>query len=239
MSAQGRGGDAGLLDDELGSKRTRDGAVRSCGDGHLHGQAPIPRKQISLPPAPHHGVAPAHQKAVARVLGGARIVGGRGIVEELQRALVAAVVDVVEQPPVAAAHVHGLDDEELRGILHQAAVVGRRQRQVHDVLVGGLARVDGEPHPSLDPFVGSDRAEVGPFGKGRTFLDDQGGVHELPRDRFLVPACLGEWARVRSLGQRRWSCQLSRRLPAKAMTNDTPIRITESAYATPTPPSWY
>ena len=181
VSAQGHGGDTGLLDDELGSKRTRDGAVRSCGDGQLHGQASVPRKQISLPPAPHHGVAPAHQKAVARVLGGARIVGGRGIVEELQRALVAAVVDVVEQPPVAAAHVHGLDDEELRGILHQAAVVGGRQRQVHDVLVGRQARVDGEPHPSLDPFVGADRAEVGSFGKGCAFLDDQGGVHKRPR----------------------------------------------------------
>ena len=177
VSAQGNGRHAGLLDDVLGPEGACDRAVGAGGNGQLHGEAPVPRQQVPLPPAPHHRVAPAHQEAVPGVFRGARIVVGRGVVEELERALVAAVVDVVEQPAVAAGHVHGLDDEELRRVLHQAAVVGGRQRQVHDVAVGGQMRVDGEADPSADPFVGADGAEAGSFGKGRAFVDGQGDVH--------------------------------------------------------------
>src|SRR5882762_5611356 len=68
---------------------------------------------LDMPGEPDHRIAAAHQKAVSGMCQGVRIVRGRGVVEELQHSLVAAVAVVEEPPAVATRRVDRLQNREI------------------------------------------------------------------------------------------------------------------------------
>ena len=103
--------------------------------GHLEAQQLGGIGQTRNPTAPGNGEAVAHQEAVARRFGrGERIAGGR-VVQQVQHALVAAIVDVVEQRAVALGRIGRPQDLEIRRVLDLAARVARREPDVDDAAI--------------------------------------------------------------------------------------------------------
>ena len=121
-----------LPDDELRGDRAGDRRAGLGRDRQLDLQAAVARQHVPVPAAPQQAVALAEQEAVAGVVRRARIVAPGRLVEERERAEVAAVVDLVEEAVVAAVEVLGPQQHEVAREGHQTAVVAGRQAEIDD-----------------------------------------------------------------------------------------------------------
>ncbi len=101
------------------------------------------------------------------------VVARRRVVEELQRALVAAIAVIKEQPPVAACHVDRPQDHEVGGEPHQAACVEWRLVEVGDPVLRRRAGIDGKLRPSGQPLIGTDLSEFMSVRESAPFGDDE------------------------------------------------------------------
>ncbi len=104
---------------------------------------------------------------------GAGVVRGRGVIEELQHPLVAAIAVVEEQATVAARRIDRLQDREIAGEMDEACGIGWRPVEVGDALLRRSARVDREMRAPDEPLISPDRAEFVALGKRETFRDRQ------------------------------------------------------------------
>lgn len=109
------------------------------------------------------------------MLGPFEQVVGRGVVEHAHRDLVAAVVDVVEQGAVALGGIGGPEDVEIGGVLHHAARVLRRQREIDDAAIERVARIELAVKAALNPLVRTGGAECHPAEKRFAFGDFDSG----------------------------------------------------------------
>ena len=119
------------------------------------------------PAAPGDAEALAHEEAVARALRRIQRVVRRRVVQQVDDALVAAVVDVVDERAVALHGIRRAQDVEIGRVLDLAARVARRAPQVDDGAVGRVARVELAVEAPGDAHVGPDGAEGFAAGKGR------------------------------------------------------------------------
>ena len=111
------------------------------------GQQPVvARGDLAAPAAPEDRVAVAHEKPVAGV-GRGRGVIAPCLVERPEGQLVAPVVHVVEQSPVAPPGIDRRKQKEIAPELDLAAVVARGQLEVIDPRVGRVVRIDLEVQP--------------------------------------------------------------------------------------------
>src|SRR5205807_2518330 len=89
--------------------------------------ASFARQQLADPAAPDNGVTAPHEKAIPLAAGLVEIVAAGRAIEELQRQLAAAVVDVVEDGAVAFGGVAGGKDEHVACAFDHASAIPRRQ----------------------------------------------------------------------------------------------------------------
>src|SRR5215510_7628745 len=86
------------------------------GDRDLHR---VEAARTKIPPIRDNGVAQVHDETRAGIRGRGRIVGYVDVVEPTQPHL-ATIVEVNEQPMVAAAQIDGLEDEDIHRVLNLA-----------------------------------------------------------------------------------------------------------------------
>src|SRR5207244_6183537 len=121
----------------------------------------------------------ARQKAVAAIFFGGRVRDARRAVEHAERDLAAAVGDIEEERTVAAAN--GPKKVEVGRAFDEATRVARRVREIGDVRVNGMLRVNGKPERPFDLFVGARAAERTTSEHGLTTLDlELRGGHRHP-----------------------------------------------------------
>jgi hypothetical protein len=140
-------------------------------------------RDIGLPADPRYRVAVAHEKAVARVLRAVERVVRRRVVEEVDETLVAAVVDVVEERPVALRRIGRLQNVEIRRVLHPPARVARRALQIDDRAIRRKRRIELSVEAPRDAHVRPDLPEALALGKGRLRNDLYPGDRRGRRQR--------------------------------------------------------
>ena len=111
------------------------------------------------PAAPDDGEAAPHQEAVARRFRRVERVVRRHVVQQVDKPLVAAVVDVVEQRAVALVGIGRAQDVEVGRVFDLAARVARRAADVDDAAVGGMRGVELAEEAPLDAHIGTGSAE--------------------------------------------------------------------------------
>ncbi len=166
-------GDAGLVGDVLDADRAGDRTPVLGGYRQIEEHAPVARQHVALPGEPRDGIAAPHQEAVAGMDELERIVARRGVVEELQRALVAAIAVVEEEPPVAARQLDRLQDHEIGDETNAPVAVARRLGEIGDAALRGRRRIDREMCPPDQPLIGADAAEGMAAGKGAAIGDGE------------------------------------------------------------------
>ena len=182
-AAQREGRDAGAVGDVFDADETGQRPVALARDRQVEQHSPIPRQQIALPGEPGDRVAAAHQKAVPRMRQGARVVRSRGVVEELQHPLVAAIAVIEKDAAVAACGIDRLQDREIASEMDEALGIGRRLVDIGDAALRRSARVDREVRATDQAFIRPDRAECVTLGKDEAFGDRQ--LHPIGH-----PTCL-------------------------------------------------
>ncbi len=166
-------GDAGLVGDVLDADRAGDRAPVLGGYRQIEEHAPVARQHVALPGKPRDCIAAPHQEAVAGMGELERIVARRRVVEELQRALVAAIAVVEEEAPVAARQLDRLQDHEIGDETDAPVAVARRLGEIGDAALRGRRRIDGEMRPPDKPLIGADAAEGMAAGEGASVGDGE------------------------------------------------------------------
>ena len=87
--------------DKLGSYKAGDSLPVDPCDRHVEEHAPTTWEEIRLPGHPNDRISPSHQEPIAGMAPGQGVVRVRCVVEELKRALVAAVAIVEDSLPLA------------------------------------------------------------------------------------------------------------------------------------------
>ena len=132
-------------------------------------------RQARNPAAPGDGEAVAHEEAVTRRVGRGERVAGRRVVQQVQHALVAAIVDVVEQRAVALGRIRRPQDVEVRRVFDLAARIARREPDVDDVPVRRMRRIEFAVKAPADTHVGPGGAEGLAAGVRRLGADFEAG----------------------------------------------------------------
>src|SRR5215217_7607363 len=128
--AQRKARDARAVGNKLGSYKAGDSLPVDPCDWHVEEHAPTTWEEIRLPSHPNDRISPPHQEPVACMAPGQGLVRVRRVVEELKRALVAAVTIVEEQPPVAAHEIDRLQDHEICRADNEPVFVVRRELDI-------------------------------------------------------------------------------------------------------------
>ena len=173
VAAEGNGGDAGVVDHELGADGAGDRLTVQARDWQSHRQAARAGAYVALPAGPDDGVASPHQEAVAGVFRRGRSVVVNGVVEELEAAHVAAIVDVVKDAAVAAFQVDGLEHVDVRGVLDQAVWIPRCVLEVDHGTELWSGGVDGEVDTARQQLVGADVAKLLAFRERLAPVDNK------------------------------------------------------------------
>ena len=106
------------------------------------------------------GVRPRSSgKALPRSAARRRLVPRRAGAEIGEDHLPAAVVDLVEQPPVAARRIFRTQHYEIGAVLHPPARVARRQHDPLDTGIGRMRGIDLAGGDAVDPHVAAGGAE--------------------------------------------------------------------------------
>src|SRR5262249_36540631 len=104
---------------------------------------------------------------------GRRVVASAAAIEETQSQLVAAVVDVVEDGPVALRRILGREQEDVGLELNLALPIARSQVEVNNRAVVSVVGVDGKPSDADDLLVRAGIPERLAAGKGLALEDGQ------------------------------------------------------------------
>ena len=211
-AAEREAGDARRVGDVFDPDAPGDRPAVVARHRHVEHHAAVARQHVALPGEPGHRIAATHEEAVAGVRQRDRRVAVRRVVVELQRALMAAVAVVIEHAPVAALHLARLEDHEVGGEAHQAAVVARRMVEIDDARLGRGARIDGEMRAARQPLIGADVAEAMAVGEGNTFRDPQLDPIGHARPWFCRRVLCGWAARATSAAVSAWSRSRPRRV---------------------------
>ena len=128
-AAERQAGDARLVGDELGAHGPGHGSVLMARDRQVQQHPALARQEVALPGAEDDRVAAAEEEAVAGMGRGLGVVAVLGVAEILERALVAPVAPVEEEPPVAERGVRRLQYEDIGAEGDQPVPVPRREPQ--------------------------------------------------------------------------------------------------------------
>jgi hypothetical protein len=163
---------------ELHQDALADGRAVLHRDREVDREPVVARPDVGAPADPGDHVALAHEEAVAEVLCRRRVVevrARRRVVHQGEGVLVAPVVDLEEQPPVAGRHVDRLQDVHVGRELDLAGGAHGRLVDVEDLRVAGVVGVDGEMGDALQLLIGAGGAERGA-------VQDQLCVRDLEAD---------------------------------------------------------
>ena len=116
-------------------------------------------RDVGLPAAPDHRVAPSHQVAVAGLQWQSGV-GGNGGAVHGQGGLPAPVHHVEQDAAVAPIDVHRLERGEVCGELHLAGEIAGRQVEVGNSLIPGVRRVYRIVGRAFEEFVRAHIAEA-------------------------------------------------------------------------------
>ena len=124
-AAEREAGHTRRIGDVLDADASGDRPAVVGGHRHIEHHAAVAWQHVALPGQPGDGVAAAHEEAVAGMRQGDRAVAVLRVVEELQRAFVAAIAVVVEHASIAALRFARLQDHEVGSEMHQTARIDR------------------------------------------------------------------------------------------------------------------
>ena len=124
-------------------------------DGNIQHHPSVTRQHVAFPRNPGDRVTAPHEETIPRVRERQRIIAMRRIIEELQRALMAAVSIIVEHPPVATRQIQRLQDHEIGGEFNQPHRVPRGLVQIHHAVLGHREGIDGEQRPPVQSLIGT------------------------------------------------------------------------------------
>ena len=151
-----------VVDDELLERGADDRrAIRVPRDRDGNRLTAAAGQHTGVPTARYEGVTLAHEKAVAGVSRRRWIVDhrGRGIVQQAEGEVVAAVVDLEKDSVVTRGRVDRPQDVEVRRILDHPPGVARRQRDIGDDRIAGVVRIDFAMRAPDDLLIRADVAE--------------------------------------------------------------------------------
>ena len=123
----------------------------------IHRQAVVTWRDVRTPTHPGNHVTAFHQEAVAEIARSHRVVHVRvrcGVVHAAEGNLASAVVDFEKQGFRTQFHVHRLEDHHVGGEFDLAGFVQRRAVDIEYGLVPLHGRIDFEPCPAGQFFVG-------------------------------------------------------------------------------------
>ena len=121
-------------------------------------EALVGARRIGIPAGPDDRPAPAHREAVADIGHRPRIVHAlRAVGDVAEQHLAAAIVDLVEDAPVALRGVLGPQHEEIRRVFDHAARIARRLVDQGDALVAGRVGIDLALGDADHALIGADR----------------------------------------------------------------------------------
>ena len=148
------------------------------GDRHGQAQPHVGTRRTGVPTRPHDGVAAMHREAVADIGHGLGVVHAlRTVAEIAEQHLAAAIVDLVEDVPVAFGGILGPQDEDVGRVLDAAPGIERRVADQRDAPVVGKLRIDLASGLADHTLVSSDFAERCAVGEGFDAFDVQGQQH--------------------------------------------------------------
>jgi hypothetical protein len=143
---------AGVLGDELLAHH----AGNAGDDRKACRQSVVAGGHIALPAAPHQREAAPHQKAVAGMLG---VPAVQRPVEPRHDRLVSTIGHVVDEAPVAAIEVEGLQDPKVAPILDVASRIARDPIEIDDPGIQGMHRIEFAEYRAVQALIGTDGAE--------------------------------------------------------------------------------
>ena len=124
-------------------------------------------------------------KTVANVFGGLGKVPviGQEALNQIERALMAAIHDVVPKRAVAAGHIDGFQDAELGRVLHPTIRIARRPIDVNYHRVVRIVRINLSRQFAVDPLVGTHIAEFSATEGEFCAIDNDAGNSRCRRAR--------------------------------------------------------
>ena len=185
-AAERQAGDARLVGDELGADRPRHRPVLMARDRQVEQHPALARQQVALPGAEDDRVAAPEEEAVAGMGRGLGVVAVLGVAEILERALVAPVAPVEEQPPVAKRRVRRLQYEDIGAEGDQPVPVPRRKTDIGHARLRRRQRIDPEARAAGNALIGPALPEPLATGEGPAVANLQ--LHEIGHGRALSRA---------------------------------------------------
>jgi len=158
--AQRKARDARAVGNKLGSYKAGDSLPVDPCDRHVEEHAPTTWEEIRLPGHPNDRISPSHQEPIAGMAPGQGVVRVRCIVEELKRALVAAVAIVEEQPAIGAPEIDRLQDHEIGRTADEPVLVARSELEICNAASGHGSRVHANVDFSDESLISAARPKA-------------------------------------------------------------------------------
>ena len=171
-----RGPLGGLAKDDVGTYEAGQRLTTICSDGRVKLEQSLSfSRNIPLPAHPDDAEPVAHEKRVAKIIFRDRVQRSGSIEVIKDDSLSASVGHLVEQASIAFFQIHRLEDVEIGGELHLSLGVTMGELQIHDRLVLGQGRIQGEVRFASELFVSPGQAKRLPI------KDELPALHFEPR----------------------------------------------------------
>jgi len=131
-------------DVDLASNQPLDRVEAVGCNGGVQSHEPVAMRRIELPAQPQQGKTVVQEQTVAHLLFSRRVEAAGGEIEDAQYRLGTPIGHFVQDRTVAAQHIPGLEQKEVRVKLDLAVGISGREADVGDDRVGRVVRVDCE-----------------------------------------------------------------------------------------------
>jgi len=139
-----------------------------CRQGEPH----VGARRVGVPARPDDRVAQPQGKGIAEIGQGLRVVHAlRAVGDVAEQHLAAAIVDLVEKPPVAAGGIPRPKNEDTGRVLDPAGGIARRLVDQGDAAVGRRGGIDFAAGDGDDALIGAHLAERRAIGQRLDLLD--------------------------------------------------------------------
>ncbi len=144
-------------------------------------QALLPRQHLTRPAAPDHSVAAAHEETVAGAVFLVQFVSAGREIEKTEGELVAAVVDIVKNGPIALGRIFRSQNHDV-GFKHNLAlVVARGQMQIDNDPVARVLGIESKAGNADDLLIRPGLAELPAAVERHALADVEGDQLGLNR----------------------------------------------------------
>ena len=202
MNAETRAGDE-FLPNALG---------QAVDDGDLQRQ-PGRFRRTGVPPRPQQRKPEPEGQCVAHLGGGFPAVANDARAEIGDHHDAAAVVDLIDQSPIAERRIGRRQENEIGFVFDQTGRVARRHAQQRDAIVAGMRRIERPRRGAFHPLIRPGGPKRGSAGQRRSRFDFDARDH---RDAPRISV-----ASVRS-------CNASNVSPSTMSTTTNPAGVTSS-----------